>query len=201
MDRAYLIGIAGPSGCGKTTLAGALARRLGSATLLALDSYYHDQSGVPEAHIEVDVPEALDHRLFVAHLRHLAAGRAIERPVYDYATHTRATRGVQIAPARYVIIEGLFTLHWEAVRALLDTLVFVDADHDTCLGRRIHRDTHERGRSEASVIEMYEAKVRPNCERYVNPSRAHADLVVSGLDPIEESVEAVVARLSLRGDP
>ena len=195
MDHVHLIGIAGPSGCGKTALARALAQRLGSAALLALDSYYHDQAGVAEAHIEVDVPEALDERLIVAHLRELAAGRPIERPVYDYATHSRAARGVQIAPAPVVIAEGLFTLHWEGVRALLDTRVFVEADHDTCLARRIKRDTLERGRSEASVIAMYESKVRPNCDRYVNPSRAFADLVLSGLDPIEELVERVVGRM------
>lgn len=195
MDRAYLIGIAGPSGSGKTTLATALARRLPSVALLPLDSYYHDRAGLPESHIEVDIPQALEEGLIVNHLRHLAAGRAIERPLYDYATHTRATRGVQIAPAKTVIVDGLYPLFWDRVRELLDLGIFIDLDRDTCLARRIERDMRERGRDRESIVEMFNAKVHPNAERFVYPSKALADLVLDGNDPVEGWVETVIRQL------
>ncbi len=148
-----------------------------------------------EARIQVDIPEALESDLLVAHLRELAAGRAVERPVYDYATHSRAPRGRRVEPAPFVVVEGLFTFYWDDLFALIDTAVFVDADPDVCLERRIERDVRERGRTAQSVIDVYRAKVVPNYERYVLPTRERAGLVVDGLQPAAALVDEVLAHI------
>jgi uridine kinase len=181
-----VIAIAGPSCSGKTSLARRLAGRLpGGGLVFELDWYYHDQSGRTIEEIDVDVPDAIDHDLLVRHLGRLIDGRAVERPVYDYATHTRASEGAAIEPAANVVVEGLFALYWPELRALLDRSIFILAGHDTCLERRIARDTRERGRTREQVTRQYHAKVEPMYERYVHPTRDHAGLLLDGLDPID----------------
>jgi len=193
-----MIGIAGGSCSGKSSI----ARRLsglaeGQLGVLGVDSYYRDFSGVAENDIEVDLPEALDHELLIGQLAELAAGRPVERPVYDYRTHSRrAGEGLRMDPGDFVVVEGLFALYWEEVRNLLDLAVFVTVDHDTALQRRIERDVRERGRTEASVRAQYSDKVRPNFERFVEPTKALAGLVVDGLAPVEISARAILGRMS-----
>jgi uridine kinase len=192
-----MIGIAGGSCSGKSSIAARLSTLVGGGLLvLGLDSYYHDFSGVPEDEIEVDVPEALDHALLVGQLTELRRGRAVEKPVYDYTTHTRRVGGgLWVDPTDYVVLEGLFALYWPEVRDLLDLCVFVTIDHETALMRRIERDVRERARTEASVRTQYNQKVRPNFERLVEPTMGYADLVVNGLEPVELSARAVLDHL------
>ncbi len=190
-----MIAIAGGSCSGKTSIARGVAETVEGRTLvLGLDSYYNDFSGVPEANIEVDVPDALDHRLLVEQLRFLAGGAPVERPDYDFATHSRRKSGRRIEPGDYVIVEGLFALYWPEARELIDLAVFVTIDHDTALARRVERDVRERGRSKSSVVFQYQYKVRPNFERYVLPTMNEADLIVDGNDAVEDSAKEVVAR-------
>jgi uridine kinase len=194
-----MIGIAGGSCSGKTLIALRLADALRpelDVLVLGVDSYYNDFAGVPNDRIEVDVPEALDKTCLVGQLRALAAGRTVEKPVYDYVTHTRAARGERVEPVDGIVVEGLFALYWPEVRELLDLSVFVTIDHETALSRRIERDVRERGRTERSVRTQYEDKVRPMYERHVHPTLRHADLVISGLDPVESSVEKIRARIA-----
>lgn len=201
MDTPIMIGIAGGSCSGKSAIASRLSDLTGGGALvLGLDSYYLDFSGVPEDDIEVDAPEALDHRLLVEHLEALAGGRPVNAPVYDYATHSRRKgAGRRVAPGRYVVLEGLFALYWPEVRELLHLGVFVTIDHRTALERRLERDTLERGRTEASVRTRYDLKVRPNFERLVAPTMDHADLVVNGLDPVGVSARVILDRLQAAG--
>lgn len=191
-----VIGIAGPSCSGKTTLAIRLARTVdGDARVVGLDAYYREQQGVPDEEINVDVPEAIEHELLVDHIGRLIAGESVERPVYDFVTHSRAVRGVRVAPGDTIIVEGLFTFYWPELRALLDFSVFVDADHDTCIERRVERDVRERGRTKKSVREVYEKKVRPMCDTYVHTTRQYADLILSGTDPVETLTERILAEI------
>ncbi len=196
-QRPYMIGIAGGSCSGKSSIARRLSGLVeGQLGVLGVDSYYHDFSGVPENEIEVDVPEALDHELLIAQLADLAAGRSVDRPVYDYGTHSRrAGEGLRMDPGDFVVVEGLFALYWEEVRNLLDLSVFITVDHDAALMRRVERDVRERGRTEASVRAQYSDKVRPNFERFVEPTMHLADLVVSGLDPVEVSARMILDRM------
>jgi uridine kinase len=190
-----VVGIAGGSCSGKTSIANRVAAG-GQSLVLGLDSYYHDFTGVPEDRIEVDVPEALDRPLLLAQVAALARGEAVEKPVYDYATHARRPNGERVEPGDTVIVEGLFALYWREIRDLLDLAVFITIDHDTALARRVARDVRERGRSEQTVQAQYRDKVRPNYDRYVLPTKHHADLVLDGLDPVERSVQIILEKLA-----
>ena len=198
-----LVGIAGPSGSGKTSLARALVEHFGpeATTLVPLDVYYRDLSDLePELRRQrnFDSPESLDEKLMIRQLDGMARGRSVELPVYRFDTHTRAPRGTLVAPARAVIVEGLFALYWARIRDLLRLKVFVDIDDEVALSRRVERDVRERGRSPESVRTQYQQTVRPMYERHVLPTRDHADLVLDGARPIEELVSALRARWPVR---
>lgn len=192
----HVVGIAGPSGSGKTSLARLLAARApGGGVVVALDAYYRDQRGVPEHEINVDEPAALDHPLLVEQVSALARGEAVHQPVYDYATHARTGGTRRVEPAPFVIVDGLFALYWDDVRALLHTPVFLVLDHDACLARRIARDVVERGRTEEAVRAMYNRNVRPMYDRYVHPTRAHAQLQLDATQSLEQLTTRVLNAL------
>ena len=197
VKRPFFIGIAGGSCSGKTTIARGVVERLTppGAALISIDSYYHGLVSAAPEDIErynFDDPLALDRDLLVRHLQELAAGRAVDIPVYDFKTHKRAERVERVEPVAYIVVEGLFPLYWEEVRSLLRTGVFVDVPHTTCLERRLLRDVVERGRPREEVIRRYNEMARPMYEKHVFPSRQFADVVVDGDRPVEESVEAVL---------
>jgi uridine kinase len=128
----------------------------------------------------------------------LKRGLAIEQPEYDFARHIRAESTHRIEPADYVLIEGLFALYWPDVRDQLDYRIYITADHETCLTRRIYRDVRERGRTEDSVRAQYEATVRPMAELYVAPTAAYADLVLEGVAPVKQCVYTILLNIAGR---
>ena len=200
--KPYLIGVAGPSCAGKTELSRALRSQL-NAALLPLDAYYFDlsdRSMEERARFNFDTPSALDHDLFVSHLRDLTAGRPIDVPVYDFATHSRTDRTERIEPQSFIVVEGLFVLYWSDVRALFGTKVFVDLDDATCLERRIHRDVRERGRTADSVIQQFNETVAPMANLYVRTTREHADIVIPGDSPLDASTSIVTAHIEHTGN-
>jgi uridine kinase len=195
--KSYLIGIAGPSGAGKSYLAHHLAQRL-NAPVLALDHYYRDLSHLPledRARSNFDEPAALEHELLIAQVADLCAGLPIPVPIYDFSTHTRIGVTQRFDPEPFVIVEGLFTLHWPELRRLLITGVYVEMNDDICLQRRQERDVRERGRTPESVVEQFRVTVVPMAERYVRPTRLHADVVLSGDTPIAEGLALVLDHL------
>lgn len=196
-----MIGIAGPSCAGKSELAGRLTSVL-AAPILPLDCYYRDLSHLSlrqRAAVNFDVPDALDEKLLARHLALLASGAPIKRPVYDFTRHVRLRRRVWVSPGRFLIIEGLFALYWEAVRERLSLKLFVDAPDAVCFQRRLERDVRERGRTPESVRRQYEQTVRPMAERYILPTRRFADLVLKGTDPPERWLAAVLERIGRGG--
>jgi len=192
--KTYLIAVAGPSCAGKTETARAVAKRL-NARVLALDSYYLKLDHLTyeeRCRFNFDEPSSIDHDLLVDQLRSLAAGNAIEAPVYDFTCHTRASRTEHIEPAPFLITEGLFVLYWDDVRKLCDTTVYVNAPDDLCLERRKKRDICERGRTVESVLKQYDETVRPMAAKYVWPSKDLAGLVVSGTDTLDHCAAQVL---------
>jgi len=197
-QKPLVIGIGGCSGSGKTTLARELACQL-DATLFPLDLYYRDLSQFPldaRDKRNFDHPDSLESELLIEHVRALAQGRPIQRPVYDFATHARVPGAFDpIAPARVVIVEGILALHYPELLPLYHFSIYVDAPNEVCLKRRIYRDMRERGRTEESVRAQFEATARPMAELYVLPSAARASLVVEGTDALDWSIEQVLQRL------
>ena len=141
--------------------------------------------------VNFDHPDSLDWNLIRRDVDRLTRGETILEPVYLFDQHTRAKEVRRVEPAEYVLVEGLFTFHDEHVRNLLDARIFVYAPDEVCLERRIARDTVQRGRTRESVLQQYAATVRPMAEQFVLPTRDFADLVVSGLKPLEQSWAAV----------
>ena len=197
-----VLGIGGCSGSGKTTLARELVQQL-DAVLFPLDYYYRDLAHLSKAERDgynFDHPASLEQALIVEQLSALRAGRAIQRPNYDFSTHSRvAGHTDHIEPRNVIIVEGILALHYADLLPLYDYTVYVEAPHNVCLMRRIHRDTRERGRTEASVRQQFEAHARPMADEYVLPSRAAADLSVSGTESLDWSIETVLAALLAEG--
>ncbi len=190
----YLIGIAGPSCSGKSEVSRRVAEVLG-APVLSLDSYYRDLSHLSlaeRAAVNFDAPESMDAGLLIRQLQELAAGTAIRKPIYNFASHTPSGAFDFIEPSEFVVVEGLFALHWKEVRDLLHTKVFISADHEVCFERRLYRDVRERGRTEESVEKQYRETVRPMCDQYILPTLRYAHLVLNGAAPLERSVRFVV---------
>ena len=198
--RPYIIGIGGASCSGKTELAVRLARSLGGV-VCALDSYYRDLSYLEmaeRARQNFDIPAALDHSLLYEQISALARGERIQKPVYDFTRHVRSARTEVVEPQPTVIVEGLFTLYWEPLRELLKLKVFIEADDDICLQRRIDRDVRERGRTPQSVLSQFAETVRPMTHLHINPTREFADLVLDGHQAPEAAYTAVMHRLPFR---
>lgn len=196
--RPHIIGIAGASSSGKTELARQLCLKLPGTSIVSLDSYYRAISHLPleeRAKTNFDHPDALDWELLHEHLRDLTEGRAFEEPVYSFAQHTRLRGTRIIEPREFVIVEGLFVFYWPELRGILDTKVFVETDPEVCFQRRLKRDVAERGRTPESVRQQYARTVLPGAQRFVQPTRKHADLVVSGEEPLDNSTAAVIGAL------
>lgn len=182
-NRPLVVGIAGGTGSGKTTVAHKLAAAMPSGRCVTIehDAYYRDQSHLaPEdrAKTNYDHPDSLESTLLATQLRELRAGRAVDVPIYDFATHTRRRDTRHVAPARVIIVEGILVFTEAAVREQLDIKIFVDTDADIRLIRRIRRDLEQRGRTFQSVRDQYYATVRPMHLEHVEPSKRWADLIV-----------------------
>lgn len=185
--KPHIIAIAGPSGAGKSELAGALARELG-CPILSLDRYYQDLSALSlgeRIRVNFDAPTAIDQRLLVRHVQELSQGHEIEQPIYDFATHRRVPETETLRANTFLILEGLFALYWPELRELAETKIFVDAEDAVCLARRQQRDVVERGRNTESVISQFKETVQPMAARYVRPSKAYADLRLSGEEELD----------------
>ena len=209
MSNTLTIGIAGGTGSGKTTIAHNIAEVVGSAVvLLDHDAYYRDLSGISadeRAKINFDHPDALENELLLEHLLSLKAGKCIEKPVYDFATHMRKEDTIRIESAPIVIVEGILPLAIPELRNALDIKIFVDTAADIRLIRRIRRDIEQRGRSFGSIRQQYYETVRPMHQAFVEPSKQYADLIIPeggenriAIDLVIKSIQQHLSELSLK---
>jgi len=182
LEDILVIGIAGGSGSGKTTLMNNLIARFGGEiTVLSHDNYYkrHDELTYEErCQLNYDEPAALETDLMARQLDQLRHGQAIDCPVYDFTVHNRSDETIRIEPRKVIIVEGILIFENQPLRDLMDIRIFVDTDADVRVCRRVKRDVRKRGRSLESVLEQYQQTVKPMHEKYVEPSKKHAHIVV-----------------------
>jgi uridine kinase len=194
-----VIGIAGGTGSGKTTLSKRLVQELADdVTIIEHDWYYRDRSGVAASEregINYDEPAALDNALLARHLGELRAGRAVECPQYDFATHTRRRQTRAVQPSRIVAVEGILLFAIPELCEAFDLRIFVDTDDDIRLLRRIKRDIVERQRDIASIQSQYYATVRPMHLLHVAPSKRQAHLIVPEGGENVQALDVIVGRL------
>ena len=181
-NEILVIGIAGGTASGKTTLMKNLINEFGGqVTVLSHDNYYKRHDDMPyeeRCKLNYDEPAAFDTSLMVYHLDQLRHGHSIECPVYDFTVHNRSDETIRLVPHKVIIVEGILIFENEELRNLMDIKIFVDTDADIRLCRRIKRDVNKRGRSLESVLTQYQQTVKPMHERYVEPSKKYAHLVV-----------------------
>lgn len=184
-----IIAIAGPSGSGKTLFAQTLCEEVQRAepdiglVLINEDAYYRDQRHLPLAErerVNYDHPAAIEQELLEEHLGKLRAGQHVDSPLYDYTVHTRRAETLELESAPVIIVEGILLLCNAALRKRFDIKFYMDTPLDICLLRRIERDVRERGRSVDSVSAQYHESVRPMYHEFIQPSAAHADMVITG---------------------
>lgn len=200
MTVPVLIGIAGGTGSGKTTIAQAIFDRVGPERMewISHDSYYRDYSSIdPQARrqINFDHPDSLESDLLVRHLDQLIKGQSVEIPIYDFTTHTRASKTRTVQPRRVIIVEGIMVLAEIEVRKRIDIKLFVDTPPDIRFLRRLIRDVQSRGRSLDSVVQQYLSFVRPMHEEFVEPSKRHADLIIPEGGENQVALDAIIARV------
>ena len=194
-----VIGVAGGTGSGKTTLVKALMNRFGeNITVLSHDNYYkqHNELTYEErAKLNYDHPDAFDTDMMIEHLRLLKQGVAIDCPTYDFTVHNRAEGILHIEPEKVIVVEGILIFQNRELCREMDIKIFVDTDADVRLCRRIRRDVRKRGRTIESVIEQYLTTVKPMHERFVEPSKKNADLIVPEGGKNLIALEMIVGRI------
>lgn len=178
---AIVIGICGGSGSGKTTLSNILNEKYKNISFISYDSYYKDLSYLPREKRDeknYDEPCALDEELFIKQIKELSKGETINKPIYDFLTHTRNKKTKIIVSNDIIIVEGILIFSNRKLRDLFDIKIFLEADGDTRLSRRIIRDCNERNRTIYSVIKQYFDTVKPMHEKYVEPKKRYCDIII-----------------------
>ena len=205
MSDVMVIGIAGGTGSGKTTITKKLVQRFaGEVSVINHDNYYkahHDMPYEQRCKLNYDHPDAFDTDRLISDLRKLKAGQSVVCPVYDYSIHDRSSKTMLINPAKVIIVEGILIFADKALCSEMDIKIFVDADADVRILRRITRDVRDRGRSLESVVNQYLTTVKPMHEQFVEPSKRNADIIIPegghnqvAMDMVLERVRAHLAK-------
>ncbi len=201
--KPLIIGIAGGTGSGKSTVARRVAEQLthASVAFIDMDAYYRNYAHLAldeRRQINWDHPDAFDTDLLVEHLGQLGSGEGIEKPVYDFVTHTRSATTRRVPPADVIVVDGILLFVDERLRELCDVKVFVDADADIRLVRRIRRDMAKRGRPLEDILEQYLTTVRPMHLQFVEPSKRYADVIVPRGGHNAVAIEMIIAKIHRR---
>lgn len=199
-SRPYFVGVVGGTGAGKTTVARNIMVALPSGTvaMIAHDSYYRPRPDLNLAERELinfDHPDALDNELLIEHLDRLRAGKSVDVPIYDFATHLRRSETLRVEAAPIIIVEGILVLADRELRERLDVKLYVDTDADIRILRRVKRDLDERGRTFEQVREQYHATVRPMHLQFVEPSKRWADVIIPEGGDNRVALDMVVSKL------
>lgn len=199
-DNCIIIGVAGGSGSGKTTVANNLIKAFKGqdAVLVEQDAYYREHSNMTleeRSKVNYDHPNSIEFDLLRKHLLDLKKGVRIERPIYDFTSHSRKKEAVSIEPSRIIIVEGILIFAVPEIRELFDVKIFVDTDADEMLLRRIERDIKERGRTFDSVKNQYLNTVKPMYLEFAEPSKRYADIIIPRGGENKIAINMVIAKL------
>lgn len=194
------LGITGGTGCGKTTIAEEISRALGPehAVILHQDSYYLDLSVLSDHdvhHVNFDHPSAFDWKLLKRQVKALRDGRGVDKPVYNFHTHSRMPETVRVEPRPVLILEGILIFDDPEIRSMMDIKLFVDADPDVRFIRRLNRDVRERGRSLESIVDQYLSTVRPMHLQFIEPCKRYADIIIPEGGYNRVALDTVIARV------
>ncbi|WP_341216844.1 uridine kinase [uncultured Wocania sp.] len=178
-----IIGIAGGTGCGKTTVVNQILNELpeGEVGVISQDSYYKDTTHLSyeeRVKINFDHPRSIDFNLLTHHLRELKKGVPIHQPVYSFVKHNRTGDTILTHPRKVIIVEGILILTNPELRNLFDIKIFVHADTDERLIRRLKRDISERGRDLDEVLSRYQNTLKPMHDQFIEPMKEYADIII-----------------------
>lgn len=178
-----ILGIAGGTGSGKTTVVNQILNELPSAevTVISQDSYYKQNDHLTyneRCNTNFDHPNAIDFDLLISHVKELKKGNSIDQPIYSFVTHNRVSDTLKTFPKKVVIIEGILIYTNKCLRDLIDIKVFVHADSDERLIRRLRRDISERGRDLTEVLERYQSTLKPMHQEFIEPTKNFADIII-----------------------
>lgn len=199
VDR-LVIGICGGTGSGKTTIANRIISALSPETVLIIqqDHYYKDFPDLPlekRAKQNFDHPDSFDTPLLIEHVRALKKGEAVDRPIYDFTKHARASSTSRLNPSPAIILEGILIFENKFLRELMDVKIFVDTEPDLRFIRRLRRDIRERNRTVESVIDQYISTVRPMHMEFIEPSKRHADVIIPEGGHNEVGIDLVIQKI------
>ena len=199
-----LIGIAGGTGSGKSTFTNRIKKQFGDdVTVIYHDNYYRRRDDIPfeeRKKINYDHPDALETDMLIEHIKQLKAGKSVVCPVYDFSVHNRSDKTGVIKPSTVILVEGILVLQNPELCDLLDIKIFVEADADERILRRVLRDVEERGRDLRGIIDQYLTTVKPMHYRFVEPSKAKADIVInSGLNDVAYDIVSTKIQAYLDG--
>jgi len=178
-----IIGIAGGTGCGKTTVVNTILNELpeGVVGVISQDSYYKDTSHLSyeeRVKINFDHPRSIDFELLEKHLIDLKEGKSIHQPVYSFVKHNRTGDTIITKPRKVMIVEGILILSHAEIRKLFDIKIYVHADSDERLIRRLKRDITERGRDLDEVLSRYQNTLKPMHQQFIEPMKEYADIII-----------------------
>ena len=196
-----IIGVFGGTGSGKTTIVNQILSKFGSGEMLVIsqDAYYKDNSEISYEErclLNYDHPSSIDFELLYTHLKDLKKGFSISQPVYDFKIHNRIKKKtVKISPKKVIILEGILIMNYPKLRSILDLKVYIDANSDVRMERRVNRDISERGRTRKEVINRYITMLIPMHKKFISPMKLHADMVVENHKNTPPNIESLLQKI------
>jgi uridine kinase len=195
-----IIGVFGGTGSGKTTIVNQIVSDFNASDIqvISQDAYYKDNSNITyEARclLNFDHPEAIDFELLYQHLSALKNGETIEQPVYNFKTHNRTDKTLEISPKKILILEGILIMNYPKLRSLLDLKVFIDTNSDMRMERRVNRDISERGRTPKEVMDRYINTLKPMHDQFIEPMKIHADVVIENHENASINLDILIAKI------
>jgi uridine kinase len=195
-----IIGVFGGTGSGKTTIVNQIVSDFNTSDIqvISQDAYYKDNSNITydaRCLLNFDHPEAIDFELLYQHLSALKNGETIEQPVYNFKTHNRTDKTLEISPKKILILEGILIMNYPKLRSLLDLKVFIDTNSDMRMERRVNRDISERGRTPKEVMDRYINTLKPMHDQFIEPMKIHADVVIENHENASINLDILIAKI------